>query len=125
MVVLGRRIEGILSVKYKVTVEKTPSFGRGKRAHSIQNGNETIEGELMLLQSELKALTDIAQVANPLNKVTDISFDIIVAYDRGGTVVTDIIQGAEFTEYEKGMEQGDPQMEVTLPFIALDVLENA
>ena len=60
--------------------------------------------------------------------VTDIpAFDIVVAYlpRQGGTqIVTDIIKHCEFTENEKQMNQGDKFMEITLPFVALDINKN-
>ncbi|MBV6442754.1 MAG: hypothetical protein EPGJADBJ_04478 [Saprospiraceae bacterium] len=123
--VLGRELQGFRGVKYKVSVEKEVLHARGKKAFSIQSGNETIEGELMLLQSELEALRAAVKSVNPDLKLTDVAFDIVVTYGNGTTAVTDIIQGAEFTEYEKGMENGDKQMEISLPFLALDVKEGA
>lgn len=120
--ILGRSLVGFQGVKYKVNVDKEPVFGRGKKALAIQSGNETIEGELMLLQSELIALDLAVKAINPLYKITDISFDIVVSY--GETIVTtDIIKGVEITEYEKGMEQEDKFMEISLPFLALDLQE--
>lgn len=124
VILLGRELEGFRGVKYKVSTDKEVLFGRGKKGLSIQSGNETIEGELMLLQSEVEALRAAVKAVNPLYKLTDVSFDIVVTYGDS-TAVTDIIQGAEFTEYEKGMEQADKFMEVTLPFLALDVKEGA
>lgn len=123
--ILGRNITGLRGIKYKVTTSKERLYGRGKKALAIQSGNEEIEGEIMLLQSELVALSVAAKAANPLNKVTDISFDIVVSYGQGTTAKTDIIIGAELTEYEKGMEQEDKFMEITIPFIALDIKESA
>ncbi len=124
VILLGRELEGFRGVKYKVTTEKEALFGRGKKALSIQSGNEAVEGELMLLQSEVEALRAAVKAVNPLYKLTDVSFDIVVTYGDT-TSVTDIILGAEFTEYEKGMEQSDKFMEVSLPFLALDVKEGA
>lgn len=124
VILLGRELEGFRGVKYKVSTDKEVLFGRGKKGLSIQSGNETIEGELMLLQSEVEALRAAVKAVNPLYKLTDVSFDIVVTYGDS-IAVTDIIQGAEFTEYEKGMEQADKFMEVTLPFLALDVKEGA
>lgn len=125
VIVLGRELQGFRGVKYKVTTDKEVLHGRGKKAFSIQSGNETIEGELMLLQSELEALRAAVKSVNPNYKLTDVAFDIVVTYGNGTVAATDIIQGAEFKEYEKGMEQGDKFMEISLPFLALDVKEGA
>jgi len=119
---LGRTLVGVRGVSYKVSVDKEAVFGRGKKALAIQSGNETIEGELMLLQSELVALNTAVKAINPLYKITDVSFDLVVSYGDNITT-TDIIKGVEFTEYEKGLEQEDKFMEITLPFVALDLQE--
>lgn len=124
VIVLGREIEGFRGVKYKVSTDKEVLHGRGRKALSIQSGQEKIEGELMLLQSEVVALSQAVKASNPDLKITDVSFDIVVTYGNGTTATTDIIRSCEFTEYEKGMENGDKYMEVSLPFLALDVNES-
>lgn len=123
VVLLGRTLEGFQGVKYKVKKEKSRVYGQGSKAMSIQSGNEAIDGELMLLQSELEALRMAVKAANPRAKITDISMDIVVTYGDGITAVTDVIRSVEFEEYEKGMKQNDKNMEVSLKFIALDVDE--
>jgi hypothetical protein len=40
---------------------------------------------------------------------------------RGDVMVTDRIIGLQFTEKPKEMKQGDKNMEITLPFICLDI----
>ncbi len=120
---LGRTVIGVQGVSYKTSVEKEPLFGRGNKPLRLQSGNYTFEGEIMLLQSELEALRTAVKTINPLYKITDISFDLVVSYGDGLTAVTDIVLGCEITEYEKGMEQNDKFMKITLPFMALDVQE--
>jgi len=125
VIILGRELQGFRGVKYSVKTEKEVLHGRGRKAFSIQQGAESVEGELMLLQSEVEALRAAVKAVNPTYKLTDVAFDIVVTYGNGLTAVTDIIQGAEFTEYEKGMESADKFMEISLPFLALDVKEGA
>lgn len=125
VIVLGRELQGFQGVKYTRKKDKELLYGRGNKPLSIQSGNESVEGELMLLQSELEGLTAAVKSANPLYNLTDVRLDIIVTYGNGTTAKTDIIQGAEFTEYEKGLEQESKFMEISLKFIALDVLEGA
>lgn len=120
---LGRTLVGIRGVSYKVTADKEPVFGRGRKALAIQTGNETIEGEVMLLQSELQALNTAVKAINPAYKITDVAFDLVISYSNGTTASTDIIKGVEFSEYEKGLEQEDKFMEITIPFLALDLQE--
>ena len=120
---LGREFVGIRGIKYKRSSDDEHLHGRGRKAIAIQTGNETCEGEIMLLQSELQALT----LALGIVKLTDIRFDIVVTYKATdiAPVVTDIISSVKCTEYEKGMSQGDKYMEITIPFLALDIIENA
>lgn len=123
VIILGRKIEGFRGVEYTVTTEKEVLHGRGKKAMSIQSGPETIEGSLTILQSELTALNTVIRAANPLAKITDVSFDIIITYGNGTTSTTDKIVSAEFTEYKKGMGSDDKFMEIEMPFMALDLIE--
>ena len=122
VIILGRQLEGFRGVSYTVSKEKELVYGRGNKALSLQSGNESIEGELMLLQNEVEALRLAVQTARPTAKLTDVSFDIVVTYGNGTSSVTDTLLGCEFTEYEKGMEQGDKFMEISMPFMALDIV---
>lgn len=120
----GRKVIGARGVKYKTSQEKEAVYGAGNEPKTIARGNKSYEGELVVLQSELEALTETYGEGAD---VVDIApFDIIVAYapKNGGAITTDIIQLAEFTEVEKGMVQGDKNMEITLPFISLGIQKN-
>lgn len=125
VVLLGRELVGIQGIKYKVSQEKEPVYGRGIEPLSIQSGNKSYEGSITLLQSELEALEAAVKAVNPSYDLTSVSFDIPVSYGNGTTSVTDIVLGVEINEYEKGMEQSDKQMKIELPFVALGVKRNA
>lgn len=123
VVMLGRPLVAIQGVKYKSSQEKTAIYGRGDKPLAIQRGNKSYEGEIKVLQSELEALTKAAGADNDLQDLEP--FDITVAYaSKTGVIVTDVIKGVEFTEVDKGIDQGATHMEITLPFIALDVEKN-
>ena len=118
----GRRVIGVRGIKYKVSQEKEAIYGAGNEPLAIGRGNKSYEGEITLLQSELEALTRSTN-----GDIIDLPpFDIIVSYapKDGGPIVTDIIRYAEFKEVEKGMSQGDKNMEISLPFIALKIDKN-
>jgi len=121
---LGKVITGIRGVKYKTSHEKEALYARGSKPHSIQKGNKAYEGELKLLQSEVDVLNAAAKKAG-YDDLTDFSFDITVAYVPKnidtGAITNKGIKAAEITEFEEGMEQGDKFMEITLPFLALDI----
>lgn len=120
----GVPIAGFRAVSYKREREKEAIFAKGRKAHSIQAGNESVTGSITFTQSQLEAL----EVATGGNLLTA-KLDIVVSYGAelnassaaSAVISTDIIVGAEFTEYEKGMSQGDKFMEIEMPFLALDI----
>lgn len=119
----GRKVIAAKGVKYKISQEKEEIYGAGFEPLAIGHGNKKYEGELTLLQSEIEAL----QEAVGAGSLLDIrNLDIVVSYapKDSGPIKTDIIKGVEFTEIEKGMQQGDKFMEVSLPFIALGIQYN-
>lgn len=120
VIVGGRDITGIRGVKYKESIEREAVYAKGRNAHSIQSGNRAVEGELVLLQSDAEAM-----VAAGGGSLLSLSVDIEVSY--GGLedpIKTDRIEGVRFTEMDRGMSQGDKFMEITLPFLALNVVQN-
>ena len=124
VIIGGVPIVGFRVVNYKKTREKEAMFAKGRKAHSIQAGNESVTGSITFTQSQFEAL-EVATGGNVLAA----KVDIIVSYGAEATatgvastaISTDIIVGAEFTEYEKGMSQGDKFMEIAMPFLALDI----
>ena len=123
VVIFGRTIEGILGVKYKRSVKKEHVFGRGNKSLGIVTGNEEISGSFTLLQDELEAMVAAATAAG--GTLNDASFDIIHSYENaGGAITTDIVIGAQITDYEKALAQGETQMKIELPYMAVDLRES-
>jgi hypothetical protein len=121
---MGITFEAVMEVEYDVEVEKKHTYGRGGKVRGIQTGNEKPSGNITVKQSLLESLIQTAQKTNPLAKLTDISFDIQVHYMKGTDLVRDRIVGAEFTKQPKQLKQGDTEMSVKLPFIAMDISYN-
>ena len=123
LVLGGRDITGIRGVKYSEKAEKEALFAKGRHAHSIQTGNVSVEGEITVLQSELIALETAGG-----GSILGLSLDAVVAYGNpsaGDMLSTDRIVGISFTEAAKELKQGDKNMEISLPFIALRVRNNS
>lgn len=123
LVLGGRDITGFRGIKYTQKAEKEALFAKGRHAHSIQTGNVAVEGEITILQSELIALEKAGN-----GSILGLNVDGIVAYGNptvGDAMTTDRIVGISFTEAPKEMKQGDKNMEVTIPFIALAVINQA
>lgn len=115
----GKDITGARGVKYTVKQEKETVYGKGNEPIAIQKGNKSYEGEITVLQSELETIR-----LNGGGTVLDLQLDAVVAYgnpSKGDVMMTDVIQGIQFTEETHELKQNDKQMEVTLPFIALRV----
>lgn len=121
---LGRVIGRLLEIEYTTEVEKKHIYGRGKKALGVQTGNEKVTAQCTVGQSELEAMIRKAQELRPGAKPTDMSFDINVCYRTDTTLVRDRVLGFTITQMPKGMKQGDVEMQVKLPGIALDVLYN-
>jgi hypothetical protein len=120
LVMLGRPLVRIVEVSYKVKREKKHIYGRGSKPLGVQKGNYMYEGQITIGQSELEAL--IRKMNDPLSR----SFDIDMAYRIEGdtTIVRDRIVGVDITEFEKAMKQGDLEMQIKLPFVALNIKYN-
>lgn len=115
----GKDITGARGVKYTIKQEKETVYGKGNEPIAIQKGNKSYEGEITVLQSELETIR-----LNGGGTILNLQLDAVVAYgnpSNGDVMMTDVIQGIQFTEETHELKQNDKQMEVTLPFIALRV----
>lgn len=121
---MGLTFENITEFEYDVEVEKKHTYGRGKKPKGIQSGNEKPTGTLTVKQSLLQSMIATAQLSNKNAKLTDISFDIQIHYLSGTDLTRDRIVGAEFTKQPKQLKQGDTEMSIKLPFIAMDIKYN-
>ncbi|GCD76658.1 hypothetical protein JCM31826_01400 [Thermaurantimonas aggregans] len=114
----GRDVTGVRGIKYTVKQEKELVYGKGKEPLKIQSGNKSYEGELTLLQSELEALIAVS----PDKSILSLQLDAVVAYgnpSQGDVMITDVLQGIQFTEETKESKTGDKFLEIRLPFIFL------
>ena len=116
----GKDLTGIRGIKYTIKQEKEVVYGKGNMPIAIQKGNKSIEGEITILQSELETM----RLQSGTKSILDLQLDGVVCYGNpanGDVLVTDVVQGIQFTEEPKELKQGDKFMEITLPFIALRV----
>ena len=118
LVLGGKDITGIRGLEYAAKQEKEAIYGKGSEPVSIQKGNRSYSGTLTLLQSELETLIANSKDASVLS----LQLDAVVCYGNpsaGDVMITDVLQGIQFTEEPKGLKQGDKFMEIALPFIFL------
>jgi len=121
--VAGMNITGFTGVKYKTSGEQEPVYAKGRKPIKIATGNLSYEGEFKVLQSAYQRLKRVYG-----NKLFTTSFSAVVTYGNpteGTPMSADIIENFKFTEMEKGMTQGDKKMEIAMPFVALNIRENA
>jgi len=119
----GNLITGIQNIEYSQSTENEYIYGRGSAPRNIQQGNESYEGTLTLLQSEYEALRE-AVVAAGYKNITKPFFTVNVTYMIGTNFQTDTIRQLKFNEVPKNMVQNDKFMALELSFMALDVKEN-
>ena len=118
VVMAGRNVTGFRAVSYTSKQETEALYAKGNKPHSIQRGNKSYEGSISLVQSEYEALKQAAG-----GDILDASIDLVVSYGnptKGDTIVTDLLQGVEFTDDKTEWKQGDKFQEKELPFIFLD-----
>lgn len=118
VVLAGRTVTGFRAVKYSSKQEKEALYAKGNKPHGIQRGNKSYEGSISLTQSEYEALSQASG-----GDILDVSLDLVVSYGnptKGDVIVTDLLQGAEFTEDNTEWKQGDKFLEKELPFVFLD-----
>lgn len=121
---MGRVLVRILEITYSEDSEVKHIYGRGRNPVGVQNGNTKPGGSLTIGQSELEAFTRDIQSVIPGGKITDVSFDVNIAYLGTEAVVRDRVVGARVTKYEKGMKQGDTDMQIKLPYLCLRIDHN-
>lgn len=120
-IILGQPVIGITGVSYKTKKSKTALFASGTHPKSIQHGRRESDGTLTILQSEFIALNRSVKAAG-YRDLLDVDLDIIVMYsDDLGAVTIDKIIKASFTELPAEMKEGDANMSVALPFIAMRI----
>ncbi len=120
----GKDVTGVQEISYSEKMTKEAIYGKGNKPVSIQQGNKSYEGEIKVLQSELESLHIAAKAATGSASIMGISLDAVVCYGNpaaGNVMITDRIFGIQFTEDAKTFNQGDVNMSITLPFIAMDI----
>lgn len=115
----GKDLVRFRSIKYTRKVEREAVFAKGNKAVSIQSGNESVEGEIGMLQSEYEKLVKAGK-----GSVLSLMMDGLMNYGnplKGDAMITDRIESLRFTEETKEFNQGDKFAEIKLPFLALDL----
>ena len=119
----GVDITGIRAIKYTEKIEREAVYAKGRNPNSIQSGNIAYEGEITMLQSSYETLVKAGK-----GSVLSLSLDGLFAYGNpsaGDDLIQDRATGIRFTEAGKDIKQGDKFQEVKLPFICLNIKNQA
>ncbi len=124
--VLGRTIKGLRGFSFKKTIEKEHIYGSGNQPLDIMTGNEKYEGSIKLLGFEIDALNKAA-IAAKYDDITEVPHDKIVitaSYKKypADPIKNYTVVGVAFTEVGVDLEQNAKHREITLPFIAMDII---
>lgn len=124
--VLGRTLVGIRGFEYKKSVTKEAIYAAGRKPIDIQEGNETFDGNLKLLKYEVDLLNDAALAAgySDMLGVPHELVTISVSYKKRPNDAMREVQviGVAFTELPHSMEQNAAMTEVTVPYVAMNVV---
>ena len=123
---LGRTFVGIRGFEFKKTTEKELIYGAGDTPIDMQSGNQKFEGHLKLLKYEVDLMNDAA-VAAGYGDIVDVPHEaILISVTFKKTPLAPIRQltmsFVGFTEMGIGMDQGAKMTEVTLPYIAMQMV---
>lgn len=116
----GAPLTKLRGIRYKVSQDKEALYAAGDEPISIQSGNRKYEGEIKVLKGALDDMNRAAATAGGRD-VLDLEFDVAITYLAKGArgLAVDTLLRCQITDYEKNMNQGDKQMEITLPIIFL------
>ena len=127
LILLGRRINGLRGFELKKTEEKEHLYGTGQNPLDIQEGNIKCEGSIKVLGFELDAMNRAAMMAG-YSDITEVPHEAIVMTVKLQKSVAEQktvfnVRGIAFTEAANSMEQNAKMREVTLPFLAMDIIQ--
>lgn len=118
----GQPVFDAIGIDYKVSQKQDYLYSTGREPRGVQLGEKEYTGTLTVLQSEIEALNRTAR-AKGYDSIVGVDADIVISYSVDGVILIDKIKSCFFSEYNKGMKQGDLKSEHSLPFKALGIKE--
>ena len=119
----GNDIVEIRAVKIKEKIEREPLYAKGRQPFSIQSGNTIYEGEVTLTLGGYQRMVKMGK-----GSVLNLAGEGVFAFGNpstGDALMTKRAEGIRFTDAEVSLKQGDKFGEVTLPFVCLNVNQDA
>lgn len=115
----GKDMVEFRGITWKKKIEREHLHAKGRKAFSVQSGNETSDGELTALKSGYDKLAKAGG-----GSILGLNIDMMLAYgnpSQGDAMTTKRIVGVRFTEEGEDWKQGDKFAEIKMPFLALDI----
>jgi len=129
MTILGRKLTGLRGFEFSKKVEKEHVYASGSEPVDIADGNRGYTGNVKLLKHEVDKLNDAAQLAGyaDITEVPHTLITITCEYKKLTASKRRLITaiGVGFTEKTVAMEQNAKMTEVTLPFLAMRIVDSA
>lgn len=119
----GAPIAKVTGIKYGVKQNKEHLYAAGNKPISIQSSKKEFTGEIKMLKGALDAI-NTAAVAVGGDDITDLAFDLVIFYKPKGArpPQTDTVIGVQISDYMKGWDTQSTHMEITCPFLAMDII---
>lgn len=122
---LGRTATGLRGFEFDIEIDADHLYASGSKPIDIQDGNEKPSGSLKLLKFEVDLLNDAAQAAGyaHIAQVPKEAIVITCTFKKTPTSQMRTITAiaCKFTKVNLSMEQNAKNMDVTLPFLCMDI----
>lgn len=116
----GIDLLGLRGIKFSRKRELEAVYAKGADPTTIQSGNNSYDGEIVMLQSQFDALEEAAG-----DDIFSINIDVQVSFGNpGDKIKTHRILGLRVSEDSFEMKQGDKFAEITVPFMARKIQKN-
>lgn len=126
LTILGAKMVGINGWSFNKKFDKEVLYGAGDEPIDIQSGNKSYDLNVDLKKYEVDKLNDAALAAG-FEDITEVPHEAIVITtsfkktdaDKTRTIIA---TGVSFTSLPQSMSQGDKEMKVSLPAIAMKII---
>lgn len=119
----GTILEGVSSLSYKRTQQKTNNYSRSRNVRSRSRGKNEFECSINLDMLQIKAIKDAAGTGKGLPDIK--AQDLTVVYlNDDGAIIKDVLVDFEFTEDPGGFDEEQMDLKYDVECIISNVRPN-